>query len=120
MSHREPAGSSTVNTAGEAYARSADRRCRRPAVGSHGKCDKHGGASTGPRDPALLEGNDHAAGNTGGGPPPLNTNAQTHGAWNDPLKEYRRLDGDAKRLVDPLADEAIDRSKADIPPDHRT
>jgi hypothetical protein len=64
-----------------ATARSAGRRCQRPATGAHGKCRFHGGASTGPRDPSALEGNDHAAGNSGGGAPEGNTNALESGAF---------------------------------------
>lgn len=70
-----------------------------------------------PHDPATLEGNDHAVGYTGGGAPPLNMNAMKHGAWNDPLTENERLDGNDKRLVDSLADEAVNRSKTELPRD---
>lgn len=66
----------------EALARSAGRRCKRPAVGPHGKCDKHGGASAGPRDSSQLEGNQHAVGNSGGCPPERNSNARVHGVFS--------------------------------------
>lgn len=60
-----------------------NERCGQPATGPHGKCYFHGGASTGPDDPSVLEGNDHAEGNSGGGPPELNANAVKHGAFGD-------------------------------------
>jgi hypothetical protein len=64
-----------------ATARSVGRRCQRPATGAHGKCRFHGGASPGPRDPSPLEGNDHAAGNPGGGAPDGNTKVLRSGAF---------------------------------------
>lgn len=76
------------------YGRSADRRCRRPAVGVLGKSEKHGGR--GPADPSQLDGNDHTAGNPGRGTPVRNTNAVIHGAWNEPLKEYDGLNEEQK------------------------
>jgi hypothetical protein len=98
----------------EAYARSAGRRCLRPAVGAHGKCDKHGGASTGPADPTMLKDNDHAEGNPGGGPPEGNTNAMTYGAWCDWRKQYERLDRAAKAHVNTLIEAVIESSKTEI------
>ena len=98
-----------------AHARSAGRRCRRPAVGAHGKCDKHGGASTGPRDTTALEGNNHAEGNAGGGAPEGNTNAVTYGAWCDWRKAYDRLSGDARSEVDELTESHIEHAKANLP-----
>lgn len=90
-----------------AFARSADRRCRRPAVGPHGKCDKHGGASTGPRDPSALAGNDHAEGNPGGGAPPGNMNAWKHGAFGALENLDERLAGAARAFVDELTEAVV-------------
>ena len=52
-----------------------DGRCWNLPINGTGRCRFHGGASTGPRDPSKLEGNDHAAGNSGSGAPELNMNA---------------------------------------------
>jgi hypothetical protein len=81
-------------------------------MGEHGKCYFHGGASTGPDEPATdhLEDNDHAAGNSGGGPPELNTNAATHGAACDWRKVDARIEGDAKAYVDRLYESYLQRA----------
>ena len=81
-------------------------------MGEHGKCYFHGGASTGPDEPATdhLEGNDHAAGNPGGAPPELNTNAATHGAACDWRKVDARIRGDAKAFVDRLYESNLRRA----------
>lgn len=100
-----------------AYARSADRQCKRPAVGEHGKCDKHGGASTGPQDTTALEGNDHAEGNAGGGAPEGNFNAGTYGAWCDWRKAYERFEGETKAYIDKLAESYVENAKALAPPE---
>ncbi|WP_372479696.1 HGGxSTG domain-containing protein [Halomicrobium sp. HM KBTZ05] len=72
----------------EAQAKTTGERCKRAAIGEHGKCDKHGGKSTGPKDTAHLEGNDHAEGNDGGSPPEGNMNALQTGLHADPVKLF--------------------------------
>jgi hypothetical protein len=59
-------------------------------------------------------GNTNAVGNSGGGAPPLNTNAMIHGGFSDPDKYYQRLDGEAKAWVDGLTDCIVARSKAEF------
>ena len=75
-------------------------RCGKLPINGTGRCRLHGGASTGPRDPSKLEGNDHAAGNPGGGAPELNMNAWIHGAFSDLDKLDQRLRGEAREKVD--------------------
>ena len=85
-------------------------------MGAHGKCYYHGGASAGPTDPSLLEGNDHAVGNPGGGPPELNLNAATaHGAFSSLDKLEARLSGDALHLVAILHWDAVRLSREHAP-----
>lgn len=76
-----------------------------------GRCRLHGGASTGPRDPSKLEGNNHAAGNPGGGAPVLNMNAWIHGAFSDLDKLDERLEGDAREETDELCECVLERSR---------
>jgi hypothetical protein len=105
-----------------ATAKSAGRRCQRPATGAHRKCRFHGGASTGPTDSSALEGNDHAAGNSGGGAPPGNTNAEKSGAWSDWEKVYDRAEGEAREYIDLLERETLDEAcehALDVDPDRR-
>lgn len=98
-----------------ATAKSTDERCQRPATGAHGKCRFHGGASTGPSNTSALKGNQHAAGNSGGGAPQGNTNAEKSGAWSDWEKVYERLDDDAREYVDRIADDAIETAREYAP-----
>lgn len=60
-----------------AHSKSADRRCRQPAKGAHGKCSTHGGETEN-------DTNDKR----GRGDQEDNTNAVTHGAWTDQKKLY--------------------------------
>jgi hypothetical protein len=75
----------------EATAKTTGERCKRPAVGEHGKCDKHGGEGSGPNDTAYLEGNDHAEGNPGSRPPEGNQNALSTGLHADPVNLFNWL-----------------------------
>jgi len=85
--------------------------CRKWPVGGagEGRCRLHGGASTGPDEPATehLEDNDHAADNDGG-PPVGNTNAQIHGGFGDWRRVYDRLEGDDRDLVERLEREYLE------------
>jgi hypothetical protein len=80
--------------------------CRRWLVGSagEGRCRFHGGASTGPDEPATdhLEDNDHAVDNDGGAPEG-NANAEIHGGFADWKKAYRRFDDETQEYVDRIA-----------------
>lgn len=60
-------------------------------------------------------GNQNAVGNSGGGAPIRNTNAEKYGSWNDSLKEYDRLDDRSKEFIEELVCETVARSKADLP-----
>lgn len=60
-------------------------------------------------------GNQNAVGNSGGGAPIRNTNAEKYGSWNDPLKEYDRLNDRSKEFVEELVRDTVMRSKADLP-----
>jgi len=66
-----------------------------------GRCRLHGGASTGPDEPATehLEGNDHAVDNDGGAPEG-NANARIHGGFSDWRKAYDRFDEDTREMID--------------------
>jgi hypothetical protein len=90
--------------------------CRKWPVGGagEGRCRLHGGASTGPDEPATehLEGNDYAAGNDGG-PPVGNTNAQIHGGFGDWRQVYDRLEGDERELV-----ERLERDHLEVAAEH--
>lgn len=79
---RESAGGLQYGEHGRctATAKHSGERCQRPA-GANGVCRFHGRHATGPSDPSALEGNDHAAGNDGGGAPEGNTNALESGAF---------------------------------------
>jgi|GEM_PF-6944946 len=85
-----------------------------PAKGAD-RCRFHGGASTGPSDTAYLEGNDHAAGNPGGGAPELNTNAEDSGAYADWRKVYERLAPAAREEVEEIAEAALSRAREHAP-----
>jgi hypothetical protein len=75
-----------------------------PAEGG-ARCRFHGGASTGPADVASLEGNDHAAGNPGGGAPEGNANAEIHGGFADWEKAYERFDEETQAYIDRIAED---------------
>lgn len=60
-------------------------------------------------------GNQNAVGNSGGGAPARNTNAEKYGSWSDPLKEYARLDDRTQAFVEELIRATVERSKADLP-----
>lgn len=99
--------------------------CRKWPVGGAGKgrCRFHGGASTGPDEPATdhLEDNDHAAGNDGGAPEG-NANAAVHHGFADWEKAYARLDDDDREYVDGLAAdmrETAAEHAPDVDPDQR-
>jgi hypothetical protein len=78
--------------------------CWKLPVNGTGRCRLHGGASTGPKDTSYLEDNDHAVGNDGGAPP-LNRNAEIHGAFTDLEKLEARLDEEGQAdLADRMAD----------------
>ena len=77
----------------EATAKSTGEQCGNPAIGEHGKCRFHGGASTGAE-----KGNDHATGNDGGAPEG-NGNAETHGLHADPHKYHERRDQEEKEWI---------------------
>lgn len=99
----------------EAWARSTGERCRQEAMGPHGKCYFHGGASAGPRDPSALEGNRNAAGNRGGGAAELNTNAVKHGAFSDLELVDERLEGEALAYVNRLTECLASRAAEKVP-----
>jgi hypothetical protein len=85
----------------EATAKSTGERCKRPAVGEHGKCGLHGGKSDGPNDPEKLEGNKHAENNPGNSNP--GANAVTHGLYTDENRFYREVMNDRQqRLCDQI------------------
>jgi hypothetical protein len=63
------------------------------------------------------KGNDFAVGNSGGGAPPLNVNAEVHAGFSDWEKHYERLWGEAKEDADEIAQEYVEISKADLPPE---
>jgi hypothetical protein len=66
----------------------------------------HGGATPSKDenpDVGAPEGNDHAAGNPGGGAPELNTNARIHDGFADWRKAYERFDDETREYVDRLA-----------------
>lgn len=75
-------------------AKSTDERCKRPAVGEHGKCGFHGGKTpTQDENPNVGAevGNQHAKGNPGGSPPDGNMNALKTGAHADPVNLFEWL-----------------------------
>lgn len=88
--------------------------CQRSVHDEDAHCFMHDGAGTPPRHGAPL-GNQNAVGNSGGGAPPRNTNAEKYGSWNDPLKEYDRFDDRSKEFVEELVRDIVARSKADLP-----
>jgi hypothetical protein len=99
--------------------------CRKWPVGGagEGRCRLHGGASTGPDEPATehLEDNDHAVGNDGGAPEG-NTNASVHGGFGDWWIVYDRLDDDEREYVDRIAREwreEADTHAPDVPATRR-
>jgi hypothetical protein len=85
--------------------------CQRRTDG--GPCFMHDESGP-PSDHGGRPGNTNAVGNSGGGAPPLNTNAMIHGGFSDPDKYYQRLDGEAKTWVDGLTDCIVARSKAEF------
>lgn len=89
----------------------SDGRCQKAPINGTGRCRLHGGASTGPRDPSTLEDNDHAVGNSGGGAPPLNRNAEIHGAFGDLDLLEQRLAGDALAYVEKIRESTLDMSR---------
>lgn len=76
-------------------------------------CFMHDGSGTPPGHGAPT-GNQNAVGNSGGGAPARNTNAEKYGSWSDPLKEYDRLDDRAQAFVEKLVRGTVERSKADL------
>lgn len=78
----------------EATAKSTGEQCGNPAIGEHGKCRFHGGASTGPP-----KGSKNAKGNPGGAPPEGNGNAEKHGLHADPHKYHERRDQEEKEWI---------------------
>lgn len=76
-------------------------------------CFMHDGSGP-PSSHGAPPGNDNAVGNSGGGPPRLNTNAMKYGSWNDPLKVYERLDGEERARADELQRDYRERSNADL------
>jgi len=80
--------------------------CEKYPVGGagEGRCRFHGGASTGPDEPATdhLEDNDHAVDNDGGAPEG-NANAEIHGGFADWEKAYERFDDETRAYVDRIA-----------------
>lgn len=79
------------------------------------RCRFHGGASTGPTDTDHLENNDYAEGNSGGGAPESNTNAEIHGGFSDWEKAYERFDGDTRDYVDLLISDMRETAKEHAP-----
>lgn len=81
----------------QATAKSTGEQCGRAATGDHGKCNYHGGASSG-----APEGNQNGVGNDGGAPP-KNGNAETHGLTADADQWFERhrdkAEGPVRRLV---------------------
>jgi len=92
--------------------------CQKYPVGGagEGRCRFHGGASTGPDDPATehLDGNDHAVDNDGGAPE-LNANAEIHGGFSDWRKAYRRFDEETREYVDRIAADWIEEAAEHAP-----
>ena len=77
----------------EATAKSTGVRCKRPAVGEHGKCGFHGGNTpTKDENPNVgaPEGNSRAEGNDGGAPAG-NMNALSSGLHADPVNLFEWL-----------------------------
>lgn len=85
--------------------------CRKWPVGGagEGRCRFHGGASTGAADTSHLEENDYAEGNSGGGAPVGNANAEIHGGFSDWKKAYERFDEDTRNHVDRLVEDMLER-----------
>lgn len=79
-----------------AESRQQDRRCKGPAVGPHGKCYNHGGAT-----PTKDENEDVGA-------PENNGNAATHNLTSDETKLYKRLDVEMQAHVDNVRDSILD------------
>lgn len=90
--------------------------CEKHPAEGRSRCHLHGGASTGPRDTSHLEENDHAAGNPGGAPPELNTNAQIHDGFADWETAYERFDESTRGHVDRIAAD-IRETAAEYAPD---
>lgn len=90
------------------------KECQRRTDG--GPCFMHD-LSGPPSSHGAPLGNDNAVGNSGGGAPPLNSNAVVHAGFSNWEKHYERLRGEAKKWVDEIAEDHINRSKADLPED---
>ena len=104
MTNRDPRADDCIPGCCNAKTR-AGGRCGKLPINGTGRCRLHGGASTGPKDPSKLEGNDHAAGNPGGGPPKLNRNAEIHGAFSALDKVEARLNEEGQaELKERMAD----------------
>lgn len=86
-------------------------RCGQHAMGEHGKCYYHGGASSGADEPHRPVGNDHAEGNPGGSPPELNRNAEIHGAFSAMDKVEARLNEDGQAELTERMDALCERSR---------
>lgn len=88
--------------------------CKRTVAEPDKHCFMHTGNGA-PSGHGAPPENDNAVGNSGGGAPVGNTNAEKHGAWNDPLKEYKRLGGKEKEYIDELTESIVKKSKANLP-----
>ena len=80
-----------------------------------GRCKYHGGLSTGPKDTSHLTDNDFAKGNSGGGAPERNTNAEIHGGFSDWRKAYDRFDEETRAYADRRRADIRERSKEHAP-----
>lgn len=98
-----------------ATAKSAGRRCKGYAQGSHGKCNTHGAAGGAP------EGNTNAEGNDGGASEG-NQHATTHGAYAEHSDLYQEVFTEAQQtLADAIYDDYRERytsAHGDIPAGH--
>lgn len=76
-----------------AHSKSADRRCRQPAKGTHGKCRTHGGETENDKNDKRGRGDQEA-----------NQNATTHGLRAKKVNAFYQdvLDEDVKALVDDI------------------
>lgn len=80
----------------QATASSTGDQCGRAAVGEHGKCDFHGGKSSGPK--------------TDGGKETSSKNAITHGAQADPHGLKDHLDDEDEAWIDSLTEAYLSES----------
>lgn len=82
----------------QATAKSTGEQCGRAAIGAHGKCDIHGGKSTG---------------GAGDGAPEDNTRAVTHGLYAETNRFYQDVLDDATRqLVDDIFADYLEEYEA--------